>query len=445
MRTTLFRPAPFIDPLPEPDASRVYPSWRMRQLAAIFAGYAGYYLVRSNFAFAKPLLMSSLHLGKSEVGLIASALAATYGVSKFVMGNLADRSNARTFLAAGLIGSGLVNLAFGSLVPLWPLIAAWAVNGWFQGMGWGPCARTMTHWFSDRERGTYMGIWNTAHNLGGALAGPLATMSLALFSTAASIFFVPGAIAVMLGVTLLAVLVDTPQSVGLPPIEAYRNDYPPCEVEDREREMSAREILLDHVLNQRTLWILALANLGVYVVRFGVINWAPTYLPEVKHYVASSSRWQSLIFELGGIPGMLASGWVSDRFFAGRRAPVSVVLMAVVTAGVLVYWKTPAGHPIIDALSLFCVGFAIYGPVMLIGVAAVDCVPKKAAATAAGFTGLFGYIGTVGAEAGIGHIVDAYGWDAGFSVITACGVVSALLLSLLWHAHDRRRFGDAPH
>ena len=45
--------------------------------------------------------------------------------------------------------------------------------GWFNGMGWPPCGRVMTHWFSVTERGTMMSIWNCAHNVGGALVGPM--------------------------------------------------------------------------------------------------------------------------------------------------------------------------------------------------------------------------------------------------------------------------------
>ena len=54
-----------------------------------------------------------------------------------------------------------------------------------------------------------------------------------------------------------------PAPVGLPPIEEYTSDYPDTGVADREREMSAREILFDFVLNNRMLWILALANVFV--------------------------------------------------------------------------------------------------------------------------------------------------------------------------------------
>ena len=63
---------------------------------------------------------------------------------------------------------------------------------------------------------------------------------------------------------------------------------------------------------------------------------------------------------------------------------------------------------------LIAIGFFVYGPVMLIGLFALDLVPKKAAGTAAGFTGLFGYVGgAVSANIVIGYAIDSSGWDAG--------------------------------
>ena len=56
---------------------------------------------------------------------------------------------------------------------------------------------------------------------------------------------------------------------------------------------------------------------------------------------------------------------------------------------VVVYWQNPAGNILIDNIALIAIGFLIYGPVMLIGVQALDLVPKKAAGTAAGLTRLF--------------------------------------------------------
>lgn len=435
----LYKPAAFIERLPDDRIDQEYKRYRAQMLSTIFVGYAGYYLVRSNINVAKPYLISELGLSKADVGYIASALTIAYGLSKFLMGNVSDRSNPKYFLATGLILSALVNLIFGFVPGLYAMIALWALNGWFQGMGWPPCGRTMVHWFSDRERGTKMAIWNLAHNVGGMLAPIIASYSLMFLGTYKSAFFIPAVLALIIGLLVLIYMRDTPQSVGLPSIEEYKNDYPATAAEDREKELTGSKILFKYVLNNKFLWIFAFANVLVYIVRYGVVSWAPTYLTEVKGYNITHSAWQSFLYEFAGIPGMLFCGWASDRLFHGRRSPVMVYSMALVVGAVVLYWLNPKGNYMIDSIALIAIGFLIYGPVMLIGVAALDLVPKKAVGTAAGLTGLFGYLGATAAEAGIGIIVQQFGWDVGFMVILAAAILSILLLALTWNVHDRRQ------
>jgi OPA family glycerol-3-phosphate transporter-like MFS transporter len=75
---------------------------------------------------------------------------------------------------------------------------------------------------------------------------------------------------------------------------------------------------------------------------------------------------------------------------------------------------------------------------MLIGVHALDLVPKKAAGTAAGFTGLFGYLGgAVSANIAIGILVDYAGWDAGFTLISGACIMAIVLIALTWKAEKR--------
>jgi MFS transporter, OPA family, glycerol-3-phosphate transporter len=437
----IYHPAPFAEPLPQERIDPEYKRYRTQILTTIFVGYAAYYLVRVNINVAKPYLINDLGFTKGDVGLLASALTIAYGLSKFLMGNVSDRSNPRYFLATGLILSGVVNLVFGFLPGLLLMVVFWAFNGWFQGMGWPPCGRTMVHWFSDGERGTKMAIWNLAHNVGGMLAPLIAGYSITLAGTWKSAFFVPAVIAIIAGVLVLVFMRDTPQSVGLPPIEEYKNDYPDVAVEDRERELSAREILFKYVLNNKFLWIFSAANFLIYIVRYGVLNWAPTYLTEMKGYTITHTAWQSFLYEAAGIPGMLFCGWASDKLFNGRRSPMMVICMAMVAAAVAVYWLNPKGHYDIDSAALIAIGFLIYGPVMLVGVAACDLVPKKAVGTAAGLTGLFGYLGATAAELGIGVLVQHHGWDVGFIFIIAAGALSIALLALTWNVHDRRKDG----
>ncbi len=434
----IYRPARFRDRLPGSEIPHRYTFFRWQVLASIFFGYASFYLVRKNFSLAKPYLINELGFTTGDVGLIAAGLSVAYGISKFLMGNVSDRSNPRYFMATGLILSGVVNLFFGLLPSVWLMFIFWFINGWFQGMGWPPCGRTITHWFSDRERGTVFAAWNVAHNVGGGIIGPVCSLALFFFVTWKSIFFAPAVIAIGMGIMVLIFLRDTPQSVGLPPIEEHKNDFPRTGVDDREREMSSKEILFKYVLNNKYLWIIALANVFVYVVRYGVLDWAPTYLTSVKGASGNLSRWQFFVYEYAGIPGTLIAGWMSDRLFHGRRAPMSIFYMIIVTVAVAAYWLNPPGNAWLDSAALFAIGFFIYGPVMLIGVAAVDLVPKKAAGTAAGFTGLFGYMGgaTI-AELGIGKVVQYYNWDGGFRILLGSCVISTLLLLTTWNVHNR--------
>ena len=83
--------------------------------------------------------------------------------------------------------------------------------------------------------------------------------------------------------------------------------------------------------------------------------------------------------------------------------------MLGVTIVVVVYWLNPPGNPLIDNIALIAIGFLIYGPVMLIGLQALDYVPKKAW-NGIGLTGLFGYLGgAVMANIIMGLLVDHLG------------------------------------
>ena len=95
---------------------------------------------------------------------------------------------------------------------------------------------------------------------------------------------------------------------------------------------------------------------------------------------------------MAGIPGMLVSGYLSDRVFRGRRAPATICFMLFVILAILVYWFNPAGNILIDNLALIAIGFLIYGPVMMIGLQAADMVPRVATGGATGLTGLLGYL-----------------------------------------------------
>lgn len=419
-----------------------YKKLRWQVFFGIFIGYAGYYLLRNNFSIVMPKLISE-GFSKTQLGFAFSAVSIAYGFSKFFMGIVSDRSNSRIFLPLGLILTALINLAFGFIPILTKSITSMFILlfliGWFEGMGWPPSGRVITHWYSVSERGSWTSVWNVAHNVGGALMAPLAAVGIAFFASNIpsmksynGAFIIPAIVGIIIAVIAYILIRDTPESQGLPPIEEYKDDYPNEEHVMYEKELTAKEILFKYVLNNKWVWIIACANIFVYFVRYGIENWAPAYLTEVRHISLASSSGSYFLYEIAGIPGTIFAGWVSDKLFKGRRGPAGFSFMLIVTFFVFMYWRST--NIMMVNIALFMIGFLIYGPVMLIGLQALDSVPKKAAGTAAGLTGLFGYLfGSVAANAIMGVIVDHLGWNSGFITVMASCLIAAGLFALTWN------------
>lgn len=432
------KPAPPATPLPEERVASSYRILREQVFLGTFIGYAGYYLLRKNFSLAMPHLVG-MGFSKTELGFAFSAISLAYGLSKFLMGNVSDRSDARKFLTLGLLLSAAVSFLFGgaafatSSIPV--MFVLLFINGWFQGMGWAPCGRSMVHWFTASERGMRMAVWNVAHNVGGGLIGPLAILGLYLFNDDwRSVFYFPAMVACFVAIITFLLMRDTPQSCGLPSIEKYKDEYPENYNESFEKEMTPREIFFSYVFNNKFLWYIAIANAFVYLVRYGVIDWAPTYLTEMKGYTFNKAGWAYFLYEYAGIPGTILCGWMSDKLFRGHRAPATVLFMALVAVAILCYWLLPPGNVLLVNTALIAVGFLIYGPVMMIGLHALELVPKKAAGTAAGLTGLFGYLfGAMAANVVVGHVADVWGWNGCFILLIVSCFAAMFFVSLTWY------------
>ena len=353
------------------------------------------------------------------------------------MGGVSDRSNARVFLPLGLVLSALVTMFLGTSAGISSIVMMFITQfliGWFQGMGWPPCGRVMTHWFSQNERGTKMSVWNVAHNVGGGMIGPMAAYGLLWFgSWQIGTFWFPAVVAIVVAMLAFLLIRDTPQSTGLPPIEKYRNDYPKNYSEKSEQELTTKEIFFKYVLNNKILWYIAFANAFVYLVRYGVLDWAPTYLKDIKGYDIKDVGWAYSAYEWAAIPGTIICGWLSDKVFKGRRAITTMIYMALVAVFVVIYWKN-MDSVLLDNISLIAIGFFIYGPVMLIGVQALDLAPKNAAGTAAGLTGFFGYfLGTaILANIVIGSVAEAAGWDWTFILLIAACFLSIVFMAFTY-------------
>ncbi len=427
----------------EEEMKAKYKYWRFRQLYATFIGYAVYYFVRKNIALAVPLMTdpaSGLGLTKADMGKVMSFGDVVYGVSKSFNGFLGDRCNPRYFMAFGLLMSALANFFFGMNTTVGVLILFWCLNGWFQGMGAAPCSRVITHWYHAKERGVYWGIWNTSHQVGLSIVLVMAGY-LGEYMGWQYIFWVPAALAGLTSLFLLERLRDTPASLGLPEPEVYTGEQKMEEAKiEKEEKQTTKEFfhfLCHNVFNNPALWMICIANFLIYVLRYGFVNWAPAFLTD-KGINLANIGWMVAGFEIAGLCGSLLAGWITDRFFAGQRSPVCVAYMLLSTLAIYGFWKIETNNAFVYGAMLLLVGFLIYGPQMLVAVMATDLATKKAAATAVGMTGLFGYASGIVSGWGLGHVLDHYGWDQAFMGLVICSAVTIIPFICCWNAKPRQ-------
>lgn len=168
------------------------------------------------------------------------------------------------------------------------------------------------------------------------------------------------------------------------------------------------------------------------MVRYGCLDWAPTILTE-RGINIKDAGWAYFAYEMAAIPGTLICGWLSDHVFNGRRALPTILFMALVAVAIFVYWQNLDNITVVIGC-LIAIGFLIYGPVMLIGVQALDLAPKNAAGTAAGLTGFLGYVlGTaILANTVIGYVAENISWNCTFILLIGACLISIIFMGMTY-------------
>ena len=266
---------PSKDKIPEHLVSKKYKHWRWRMFIGMYIGYTIFYFTRKNISPALPLISEKLDIDIIQLGILSSVFYVVYGIGKFISGLLADRANIRMFMAIGLFLASLIHLFIGFLDSLYLIVFFWGLNGAFQSMGFPPIAKGLVHWFSPRERATKWTILSSSHTAGTFGIGLLVAGIINLYNKGVvgweAVFYVPGIIGCLTAIFLFITLRDRPVSLGLPPIEDHKNERPIVEL--IEKSKSHWELLKKHIFTNKYIWLLSLANMFIYIIRFGTLDW----------------------------------------------------------------------------------------------------------------------------------------------------------------------------
>lgn len=389
----------------------------------ILATYGSFYFCRTNISAAIPGIEEEFELTKTQIGFILGSLKIAYGIGQFVNGQLAERISPRKLLTIGMLMSAALNVVFGFGTGLYFLVFVWACNGYFQALGWTPCMRVAANWCPPETRGKSIGIIGTGYQASAALTFIVSGFAADHFGWRGALY-VPAGILTLSCIHMLLFLKETPTAATPSP-----ND----EAAPKIKQPSFRDTIRVTVTNP-ALWILAVSLGLLNACRYGFLDWGLPFLVETTGESVSKAALKYAILPIGGILGSYFAGWMTDRFFGGRRAPLICMLLLVLSGLTLVFYSVVSIGVIPALIVLVCTGFAIYGPqVLLVGTAAIDLAKSSTPAAAVGLVNFMGYMGAFAGDQVTGMVVDNYGWSAALGFWAGCALGGAAVVSLLWN------------
>ena len=414
--------------------------------------YATYYMGRYNFNVVKGDMGKMFHLDKAQMGMIATAGFWAYAMSVMFNGPLADRIGGRRSIIFGAIGAALINLLIGLMFlgglagegtkVIVSMSLMYSLNMYFQSFGALSVVKVNAAWFHVRERGIFGGIFGIMISLGYFFAISIGGWLLSKFGWL-SVFFVPtAAMLVMAGVDFLLVR-DRPSQAGHK--DFHLGDASANESDSEKVDMA---YLAKRVFTNPVILTIAAAEFCTGFVRQGLLLYFVEFLKEVHHVDLGSALfwWAGFGITLGGIAGGLLCGFLSDKVFQSRRAPVAFIFYMAQIVSLL-----GLGYATDKTMASFMVGFCciwifgVHG--MLSGTASMDFGGRRAAASAAGMLDGIQYVASGLTGFGLGWILKTYGWDgvadAGHQATDAhiwvftiipFSLIGGLIISRLWNA-----------
>jgi sugar phosphate permease len=413
-------------------------TWRARIFASTWLCYVGFYLCRKPFYIAKSELGNATGWDASDLAFIGTAYLIAYAAGQFIAGWAGTKGGARRLLLAGMGLSLVANIAFGFTNSLGLFAAFMAINGLAQATGWAGTVSTMGNWFMRRERGTVMGFWATCFQFGGVFGNGLAAWALGKWGYEYSFFC--GSAAMLLVIAFFAFHQrNAPEDVGLKlPAESDEDS------EDMgEGPTAGLKGLGWSRSTLNTVLIVGSFYFFVKFIRYALWSWVPFFLSRNYGLEGDDAGYLSTIFDLCGIAGVIACGWMSDRFFKGKRAKISMFFLVAMVGSCVLMYTAGQVAVLLFGISLGLVGFSLYGPDALMTGAAAQDIGGRSTAMAAGIINGMGSIGAVVQELVIGRMYDASAGDLGpiFALLVGAAVLACLSLGVVLY-RNKRGFSD---
>ncbi len=352
---------------------------------------------RFNYSPVIPLLRADLGISNARAGGLMAFFFVSYTVFQLPAGYLGDRFGPRKVLTIGSLISIFGNIIFSRGASFFMLSIGQLVNGIGQAMGWNSAIKLVVNWFSRSRRGTAIGLFITCVTVGSS-AGIRLSGFLGDHLGWRSSFIIPPMIMAIIALVFWILVRDHPHERGLPDFEDEVFLEQQIDNDPRSRMVV--------VLTNRTLWVVALVYFCFVYVQFGCLVWIPSFLKE--GYDMSVDR-ASTISSLVLLPGVFAAplaGFLSDRYFGGKRKPLILFGMVVLSGSS--FLLSIGVNIVLAAFLLAVVGLMILIPDVLLAAYPSDIFSRKLSATAMGFLATFTSMAGIITTPVSGKIVDMF-------------------------------------
>lgn len=399
---------PSQESVPENEIRPKYLSLRNRTFWGVTVAYSLYYVCRMSLSVVKQPLIDEGVLTAGQLGVIGSALLFVYAVGKFMNGFIADYCNIRRFMFTGLAISAGVNLIMGVLGIIHGaasisaslifvlFLCLWGINGWVQSMGSSPGVIGLSRWFPQSMRGTFYSVFSSSPYLGEFISFILTGLVVGAFGWQWG--FVAAAAAGGVGaVLILLMVVDTPESQGLPSIQQLSGEsVKPID------KMQTRE-LQRMIFRHPGIWVIALSSAFIYITKYAIAGWGVLFLQKERAFSLEQATQIIAFSAIFGVLGTILAGWLSDRVFNSDRIRPAVISGAVSFVALALFLFAGGGYVMnIIYVSVFSLSIGVLYCIVA-GLMAVDIVPRKATGAALGIVGISSYL-----AAGLQDITSGY-------------------------------------
>lgn len=404
-------------------------NWKGRHtvLSVLFVTWIVSHMDRMVMAIAMPYIAADFHLSSLASGIVLSAFFAGYSISHIPGGLLADRFGMRKVTTIALLWWSAFTAITGSVATMTQMVLARLAFGLGEGMFPACAFKTISVWFPKKERATANAIMLSSNALGAALA-PLVVvgvMEIWGWRAAFHFLFVPG---IFIALVFWLLVPDAPR------LSRRLSARELAEIEgdsDSPADAAGSQHGVRAAFQQPYILRYFLILFSFDIAFWGFTTWLPTYLVKARGFSLIEMGAAASLPFFAGTVGFVAGGWISDRYFAGRRglpiictelasAALLYVMFSTGSVAALIACQTLAGF----FLSAFFSAFWAYP---------MNTVPARRMGVTGGFINMAGQIAAFLSPLLIGYLIDISngGFGLTFAVLIGSLLASAAIVLTL--------------